>query len=283
MSAAIEALLVFEEVQPLAFGDIMDALKDLQPTLSQALRSVTGFLQINGSFLNTFKVPWPAELRSLLATFGALNLDFVDPDAASRWLGRSMHYGTTLLSNPSPSPIPNPGPNPNPNPSPSPRPDTNPDPNPKPSPDPDPSPNPSPSPKQARLRSGYASPSSSFCWASSSRTAGSSRRACAAATPRGAPHWRYAPPLMNPCPPPHPNPDPNPDPNSDPNPDPNPDPNQDNCVRGAVMCCSILYPVLAARLLALYRVVEFNDLWMLEEDLRLSSDDARPWQMAGKP
>ena len=47
------------------------------------------------------------------------------------------------------------------------------------------------------------------------------------------------------------------------------------------MCCSILYPVLAARLLALYRVVEFNDLWMLEEDLRLSSDDARPWQMAG--
>ena len=27
--------------------------------------------------------------------------------------------------------------------------------------------------------------------------------------------------------------------------------------------------------------VEFNDLWMLEEDLRLSSDDARPWQMAG--
>ena len=110
MSAAIEALLVFEEVQPLAFGDIMDALKDLQPTLSQALRSVTGFLQINGSFLNTFKVPWPAELRSLLATFGALNLDFVDPDAASRWLGRSMHYGTTPLSNPNPSPSPFPNP-----------------------------------------------------------------------------------------------------------------------------------------------------------------------------
>ena len=76
---------------------------------------------------------------------------------------------------------------------------------------------------------------------------------------------------MNPCP--------LPDPNHSLN--PNPNPNQDNCVRGAVMCCSILYPVLAARLLALYRVVEFNDLWMLEEDLRLSSDDARPWQMAG--
>ena len=35
MSAAIEALLVFQEVQPLAFGDIVDALKDVQPTLSQ--------------------------------------------------------------------------------------------------------------------------------------------------------------------------------------------------------------------------------------------------------
>ena len=54
-------------------------------------------------------------------------------------------------------------------------------------------------------------------------------------------------------------------------------------MRGAVMCCSILYPVLAARLLALYRVIEFNDLWMLEPDLRLSSDDAAPWQMAGLP
>ena len=49
------------------------------------------------------------------------------------------------------------------------------------------------------------------------------------------------------------------------------------------MCCSILYPVLAARLLALYRVVEFNDLLMLEEDVRLSSHDAMPWQMAGLP
>ena len=46
------------------------------------------------------------------------------------------------------------------------------------------------------------------------------------------------------------------------------------------MCCSLLYPVLAARLLALYRLVEFNDLVMLEEDLRLSRDAARPWQMA---
>ena len=54
-------------------------------------------------------------------------------------------------------------------------------------------------------------------------------------------------------------------------------------MRGAVMCCNILYPVLAARLLALYRVIEFNDVVMLEEDLRLSSDDARPWQMAGLP
>ena len=43
----------------------------------------------------------------------------------------------------------------------------------------------------------------------------------------------------------------------------------DNCVRGAVMCCSLLYPVLAARLLALYRLVEFDDLVMLEEDLAL--------------
>ena len=130
MSAAIEALLVFEEVQPLAFGDIMDALRELQPTLSQALQVIIGFLQINGSFLNTFKVPWPAELRSLLATFGALNLDFVDPDAASNWLGRSMHYGTTPLSNPdpSPSPIPNPGSNPSPSLSPSPHPDPSPDP-----------------------------------------------------------------------------------------------------------------------------------------------------------
>ena len=148
MSSAIEALLVFEEVQPLAFGDIMDALKELQPTLSQALRSVTGFLQINGSFLNTFKVPWPAELRSLLATFGALNLDFVDPDAASRWLGRSMHYGTATLASPHPSPSP--------------------DPKPRPKPSPSPEPGPSPNPEQARPRSGYASPSSSFCWPPSS-------------------------------------------------------------------------------------------------------------------
>ena len=60
VSAAIEALLVFEEVQPLALGDIAQALKELQPTLSQAFRAVLGFLQINGSFLHTFKVPWPA-------------------------------------------------------------------------------------------------------------------------------------------------------------------------------------------------------------------------------
>ena len=116
MSAAIEALLVFEEVQPLAIGDIMDALRELQPTLTQALQVVISFLQINGSFLNTFKVPWPAELRGMLATFGAFNLDFVDPDAASSWLGRSMHYGTTTPANPDPSPSPSPNPNPNPNP-----------------------------------------------------------------------------------------------------------------------------------------------------------------------
>ena len=116
VSAAIEALLVFEEVQPLAFGDIMDALKDLQPTLSQALQVIIGFLQINGSFLSTFKVPWPAELRSLLVIFGAFNLDFVDPDAAPSWLGRSIHYGTTTPANPDPSPSPSPNPNPNPNP-----------------------------------------------------------------------------------------------------------------------------------------------------------------------
>ena len=42
--------------------------------------------------------------------------------------------------------------------------------------------------------------------------------------------------------------------------------------------CAILYPVLAARLLVLYRVVEFNNL---EEDLRSSSDDTIPWQTAG--
>ena len=97
MSAAIEALLVFQEVQPLAFGDIVDALKELQTTLAQASRSVVSFLQINGSFLNTFNVPWPTTLRNLLVVFGALNLDFVDPDAASRWLGRSVHYGTATL------------------------------------------------------------------------------------------------------------------------------------------------------------------------------------------
>ena len=56
----IEALLAFEEVQPLAFGEILDALKELRPTLSQAFRALLGFLQINGSFLHTFKVPWPA-------------------------------------------------------------------------------------------------------------------------------------------------------------------------------------------------------------------------------
>ena len=33
-------------------------------------------------------------------------------------------------------------------------------------------------------------------------------------------------------------------------------------------------------MLALYRLVEFDDLVMLEPDLRLSSDAARPWQMA---
>ena len=46
MSSAIEALLVFEEVQPLAFGDIMDALKDLQPTLSQVHTLVSKYVSI---------------------------------------------------------------------------------------------------------------------------------------------------------------------------------------------------------------------------------------------
>ena len=56
---------------------------------------------------------------------------------------------------------------------------------------------------------------------------------------------------MNPNPNPNPNPNLNPNLNPDPDPNPTPNPIQDNCVRGAVMCCSILYPVLAARLLAL--------------------------------
>ena len=59
VSAAIEALLVFEEVQPLALGDIAKALKELQPTLSQALCALVSFMQINGSFVGTFDlVPW---------------------------------------------------------------------------------------------------------------------------------------------------------------------------------------------------------------------------------
>ena len=59
MSAAVEALLVFEEVQPLALGDIAKALKELQPTLSQALCALVSFMQINGSFVGTFDlVPW---------------------------------------------------------------------------------------------------------------------------------------------------------------------------------------------------------------------------------
>ena len=102
VSAAIESLLVFQEVQPMAFGDIVDALKELQPILSQASRAIVGFLQINGSFLNTFKVPWPAELRSLLAIFGALNLEITPPELMdpSNWLGRSMHYGTATQPEP---------------------------------------------------------------------------------------------------------------------------------------------------------------------------------------
>ena len=91
VSAAIEALLVFEEVQPLALGDIAKALKELQPTLSQALCAVVSFMQINGSFVGTFDlVPWPAAPRDLLEFFSGFNLGFVDPDAASDLLGRSM-------------------------------------------------------------------------------------------------------------------------------------------------------------------------------------------------
>ena len=130
VSAAIEALLVFQQVQPLALGDIVLALKELQPSLSQALRSVISFLQINSSFLGTFNIPWPAGLRSLLATFGVLNLDFVDPDAASRWLGRSMHYGMATL-NITPTPYPQP---PHPYPQPQPQPQPNPSPNRQPQP-----------------------------------------------------------------------------------------------------------------------------------------------------
>ena len=71
----------------------------MQPTLSQAFRAVLGFLQINGSFLHTFKVPWPAGLRRLLAAFAAFNLDFFDSDAFSRLLGRSVHYGNATTLN----------------------------------------------------------------------------------------------------------------------------------------------------------------------------------------
>ena len=158
VSAAIEALLVFEEVQPLALGDIAKALKELQPTLSQALRGVISFLQINGSFLGTLKVPWPAELRSVLEAFGAFNLDFFDPDAASQVLGRSMHYGTATIG---------------------------------------------------------------LCSAFLFLLLGILLSHCCIAPcmRRRDPKWAVA--------------------------------LADNCVRGAVMCCSLLYPVLAARLLAL--------------------------------
>jgi hypothetical protein len=47
-------------------------------------------MQINGSFLGTFEVPWPAAPRELLEFFSGFNLGFVDPDAASDLLGRSM-------------------------------------------------------------------------------------------------------------------------------------------------------------------------------------------------
>ena len=138
-------------------------------------------------------MPWPAELRSLLAIFGALNLEITPPELMdpSNWLGRSMHYGTATLG---------------------------------------------------------------ICFGFIFLLLGifvSHRCVIAPRVRRRDAAWSAA--------------------------------LEDNCVRGAVMCCSILYPVLAARLLALYRVVEFNDLSMLEEDVRLSSDDARPWQMAGLP
>ena len=113
-------------------------------------------------------MPWPATLRSLLVVFGALNLDFVDPDAASRWLGRSVHYGTATLGlcfafffillarflNTT-------------------RPSLALDLDLDLSPEPDSEPDPLPLPR-----------------ASSSRIAGSSRRACAAVTPRGVLHSR---------------------------------------------------------------------------------------------
>ena len=51
----------------------------------------------------------------------------------------------------------------------------------------------------------------------------------------------------------------------------------------AVLCCSLLYPVLAARILRLYHGIYFDELHMLESDLRLSMDDALPWQLAGVP
>ncbi len=57
----------------------------------------------------------------------------------------------------------------------------------------------------------------------------------------------------------------------------------DSCVRVGVLCCTILYPVLAARVLKLYQLRQFNELSRLEADLRMDLDEAWPWQMGGLP
>ena len=57
----------------------------------------------------------------------------------------------------------------------------------------------------------------------------------------------------------------------------------DSCVRVGVLCCTILYPVLAARVLKLYQLRQFNELSRLDADLRMDLDEAWPWQMGGLP
>jgi len=57
----------------------------------------------------------------------------------------------------------------------------------------------------------------------------------------------------------------------------------DRVVRAMMVVTALLYPVVAAQLLMLYRGVRFNDEHVLEADVRLTMEQAVPWQMMGAP
>ena len=62
-SAALEAWMVFEEVPPISFGEITEALQGIQPIISDASRTLVGFFQVhfstNECLLLTLTQPQP--------------------------------------------------------------------------------------------------------------------------------------------------------------------------------------------------------------------------------